>query len=37
MSERLIKVMSPDLKVHDDLSFVHVLRVNFDPVDPERL
>jgi len=37
MSERLINVMSPDLKVHDDLPFVHVLRVNFDPVNPERL
>lgn len=29
--------MSPDLKIHDDLPFVHVLRVNFDPIDSERL
>lgn len=28
---------SPDLQVHDDLSLIHIFRVNFDPIDPEGL
>lgn len=27
----------PDLQVHDDLPLVHVLCVNFHPVDSQRL